>query len=293
MILITGATGFVGRALVRRLSRRYKLRCIIRDTSKILSSDPNVTFLEGSLTDPAFLSRALQGVKIVVHIAAVLDPKDPSLHTVNVLGTRHLLAAARHAKVSHFIFLSTGNVTHGCRDAYTLSKVAAESLVQQFPNHLILREPIIYGPGDERYIGKLIVFLLRYPIIPIPGRGQWTFQPIFIDDLVSYLEESIQRHIVGTYTLAGKDTISYLDLVDLLQQELHQSKPYLFVPLSLLRFAAGFLSLFGISPPLTRTQLSNLTSSRTISLKQQYATFKHRPLSLKQGIKQTLRAKSL
>src|SRR3989344_3950665 len=257
MILITGATGFVGRALVRRLSRRYKLRCIIRDTSKILSSDPNVTFLEGSLTDPAFLSRALQGVKIVVHIAAVLDPKDPSLHTVNVLGTRHLLAAARHAKVSHFIFLSTGNVTHGCRDAYTLSKVAAESLVQQFPNHLILREPII------------------------------------IDDLVSYLEESIQRHIVGTYTLAGKDTISYLDLVDLLHQELHQSKPYLFVPLSLLRFAAGFLSLFGISPPLTRTQLSNLTSSRTHSLKEQYATFKHRPLSLKQGIKQTLQTKSL
>src|SRR3989338_5607860 len=183
MILITGATGFVGRALVSRLSRRYKLRCIVRDTSKILSSDSHVTFLEGSLTDPAFLSKALQGVKIVVHIAAVLDPKDSSLYTVNVTGTQSLLAAARHAKVRHFIFLSTENVAYGCRDAYTLSKVHAESLVQQFPNHLILREPIIYGPGDERYIGKLITLLRSYPIIPIPGKGQWTFQPIFIDDL--------------------------------------------------------------------------------------------------------------
>ncbi len=293
MILITGATGFVGRALVKTLSRRSKVRCIVRDASKILSSHPHVTFLEGSLTDPAFLTHALQGVKVVVHIAAVLDPKDSSLHTVNVVGTQQLLAAARRAKVNHFIFLSTENVTYGCQDAYTVSKRSGESLVRQFPHHLILREPIIYGPGDERYIGKLISVLRRYPLIPIPGRGQWTFQPIYIDDLVAYIIEGMQRRITGTYTLAGKDAITYLDLVDLLQQELHQAKPYLYVPLFFLRYAAGFLSLLGISPPLTSTQLLNLTSSRILSLKEQYATFKHRPLSIKQGIQRTLRAKSL
>ena len=293
MILITGATGFVGRAVVQTLSRRHRLRCIVRDASQSSFSHPGVEVLEGSLTDASFVSLALRDVTVVVHLASVLDPKDPQLHVVNVDGTKNLVTAARRSSVRHFIFLSTENVLYNCDDPYTASKRAAETLVKQFQKHLILREPIIYGPGDYRYIGKLISLLRRWPIVPIPGRGQWTFQPIFIDDLVAYIAEGIQRRITGVYTLAGKDAVSFLTLVSLLQRELHVSKPHIFIPLSLLRFIASCFTLIGLHPPLTSTQLTNLSSSRVISLRQQLSVFQHHPLSLREGIRRTLRAKSL
>lgn len=293
MILLTGATGFVGRAVVRRLSRRYRLRCVVRDASRFSFSHRHVELVEGSLTDSSFVSRALQGATVVVHLAAVLDPDDPGLYAVNVLATKHLLTAARRSSVRHFIFLSTENVLYDCHDAYTESKRAAETIVKGFSRSLILREPIIYGPEDQRYIGKLISLLRRWPVIPVPGRGQWTFQPIFIDDLAAYIEESIRRRITGVHTLVGKDAVSFLALAQLLQRELHASKHYIFLPLSLLRFLAACFSLIGLRPPLTPTQLARFSSSRVLSLREQFSVFRHRPVSLQEGIRRTLKAKSL
>ena len=293
MLLVTGATGFIGNALVSQLLVKHKVRCIVRDKNRLLLKHKNLEVVEGSFVDLSLLEKAMRNVTCVVHVAAIIDSADKSIYTINVVGTKHLVEAAKKAKVKKFIFISSENVYFNHKDTYTRTKQEAEGIVKQFEKHVILREPIVYGLGDKKYVGKLIRLIKHNKIVPIPGSGKYLVQPLHVDDLVVYIQKAIVLPIYGTYMLAGKNSLSYNQLYDLLIRELSLKRIKLHVPLPFLKLVALVLQSLGIKPPLTYAQLCNLARDRNHSIKEVERRFKHTPLTFLEGIRRTIKQEPL
>jgi len=165
-ILVTGATGKVGRRLARRLAATGNdVRALVRDPERARSlGEGPIELATGDLLDVDSLSAAVAGVDAVVHCAAFFRGATPQqAHEVNDLGTRHLATQARDAGVKRFVFTSTGLVygsTGGrlaredddCHpvEAYPVSKRAAERFLLDIDglDVRVLRLPFVYGDGD-------------------------------------------------------------------------------------------------------------------------------------------------
>jgi dihydroflavonol-4-reductase len=150
LILVTGASGFVGWHVARALLERGdRVRALLRPTSKLQELDVETSI--GDLRDPASLSRAVAGCKLVFHVAAdyrLWSRHPEQLYDSNVVGTRNLLTAARNAAVERFVYTSTvgcigvpqngiGDESHGCTleemsGAYKRSKFQAEQVAIEF-----------------------------------------------------------------------------------------------------------------------------------------------------------------
>jgi len=224
LVLITGATGFVGRTLCPYLVERgVRLRALVRPTS-------NHAFLEslgverawGDLRDPPALTQALSGCTAVVHAAAHfrLWGRRRDFFAVNVAGTRNLLAAAQQTGVERFVHISTiavvgrpprrATITEEtpCRpwDAYQESKLEAERLVLSSGLPVIVLRPgAIYGPGSHYAANRLF---FEDPLQGRPlqvHRGRHITFPTFVRDVAQAVHLSLSRGRIGqVYNICGE-----------------------------------------------------------------------------------------
>ena len=172
-ILITGATGLVGSRLLRRLLEAgHDCRAMVRGEKSLPAGAQAV---QGDLFDPASLARALEGVRAIIHLAAVFRTKDEALiWKSNLDGARNLIAAAStHAPEARFILASTSNVYDKGQarpgresdavaptQAYPASKVAAEqALSESGLSWTVVRFPFVYGDGDG-HLDELPAYVL-------------------------------------------------------------------------------------------------------------------------------------
>lgn len=205
-ILVTGGTGFTGKALVRRLLDDGH-RVVALDYKEGLRTDElrewGAEVVIGSVTDREVVERCMPGVEIVHHLAAAfreLDVDDTYYHEVNVGGTRVVLEAALAHGVKKVIYCSTcgvhGNVANppadenapiAAADYYQQTKYEAEPLVVEFNGRglptVILRPAAIYGPGDpERF--QMIFRRVARGSFAMFGSGRTLYHPLYIDNLV-------------------------------------------------------------------------------------------------------------
>ena len=107
MILITGATGFVGRNLLEKLSKR-PIRCLVKDKSSL---GKNIEIVRGNLTDLKSLDEATKNISIVIHLAAIIKSKNKEeFKKINAEGTRNLVNASKKNGVKKFIYISSSDV---------------------------------------------------------------------------------------------------------------------------------------------------------------------------------------
>ncbi len=208
-ILVTGGTGFTGKALVKRLlDMGHHVRALDykegHKTDELRSWGAEVII--GSVTDQELVQTAVQGIDLVQHMAAAfreMNVPDTYYDEVNVGGTANMLAAAWDQGVKKFIYTSTcgvhGNIDDppGGEDApiqpadyYQRTKYQAEPLVNQYHQKgmktTILRPAAIYGPGDpERFY--LIFKRVASGTFPMFGSGKTLYHPLYIDNLVDAL----------------------------------------------------------------------------------------------------------
>lgn len=284
-ILITGANGFVGKNLVNRLRHDFSISCLVRDQN-FKRRDTKV-FYFNNYTDDC-IEETVSQADIVIHCAAMLHGKKAEMFAANVNLTKTLLNLSEKHRIGQFVFLSTENVQQKIPDLYTETKHHAEEEVRKFKNHTILRPTVIYGPGDKKYVTKLINIIKSKPIAPVLGSGKNKFQFLYIDDLINVIKSAIQREVYGTYVIAGPESFTYNEFMSVLMKHLKTRKPIVRFPIFLLKPASYFLDLIFPFPPLTPTQLKNLVIDRDYDISDNVSHFDYKPTSLDAGLSQLI-----
>ncbi|MDZ7826716.1 MAG: NAD-dependent epimerase/dehydratase family protein [Gammaproteobacteria bacterium] len=168
---VTGATGFIGRALCRRLTDlAVPVRALVRRAQAELPE--GITRVRGSLADPAALAELVRDARVVIHCAgAVRGAKRAAFDAVNVDGTAALIEAmSEQAPTARLVLLSSLAAREPQLSDYAASKRAAEALLtSDLPfDHCILRPTAVYGPGDVE-LQPLLAAMAR-GLAPVPGR---------------------------------------------------------------------------------------------------------------------------
>ena len=197
MILVTGATNFVGRAVVRHLTSTGRSVCCLIQPSHFqqeLVTDVSFSTQSAALDDPMALRAALEGVTTVLHLTREEEsPREHSLED-HVEGTRNLVAAARRAGVSRFIYLSRLGATPA--SAYPLFSIKGQAEIAVAESglaHTNLRAAVIYG-SEDIFTTRLVMLAKMIPLIlPIPAAGMVRFQPVWVEDLARCIVETAER----------------------------------------------------------------------------------------------------
>lgn len=182
-IAVTGATGFVGQALLDAAARAgMPLRALTRRPQ---DKREGVAWVAGGLSDRGALTDLVQGASAVIHVAGLTNtPDSRQFEQANVAGTVALLDAAREAGVGRFVFVSSLSAREPCLSAYGASKAHAEQLVAASGlDWSIVRPPAVYGPRDRDMFE--LFRSAKLGVVPLPPRGRTSL--IHVDDLAECL----------------------------------------------------------------------------------------------------------
>jgi uncharacterized protein YbjT (DUF2867 family) len=237
VILLTGATGNLGSALLRRLtSSGARVRCLVRDPRGLGPERVRVQIALGDLSEPASFRNALRGVDTVVHLAAsIRDQQRASIEELNAVATFRLLRAAERSGVERFVFFSALGANLHARTRFFRAKALAEQAVEQSPLATTIFAPsIVYSPRDPWI--RLLERMSLLPVMPVSGSGRALYQPIWADDaaaaVMAQLERANERE---RYDLAGPETLSYDDIARETLRALRRQRRLLHLPLPIVR----------------------------------------------------------
>ncbi len=212
-LFVTGASGFIGRHLLRRLSGKNAPRLVCLSRNLSASPERNAVWVTGSLADPAPWRVALRGASAVVHLAAVTGKGAPEeFRRANVEGTRALLEAARAEGVPRFCLVST--IAAGYPDVhaypYAQSKREAEELVRSsgLP-WSIVRPTIVLGPRSPLW--RSLAGLAKLPLVPAFGGGRARIQPIHAVDVAEGLAALLEDPSLdgALHELGGPEVLTF------------------------------------------------------------------------------------
>ncbi len=233
-ILITGASGFIGRHLVARLAADHELYALVRRSP--LQPHPNVHYCLQDLVAPLDYAALPKQLDAIIHQAAVIDTDDSDDATpflINVVATWRLLAYARAAEVRTFLHASTGGI-YGCghqpfresdppnpMDLYSLTKAQAELAVQSAPGdfqRLILRYFYPYGIGTPNPIPSYVQRAIRGELIQVIEGDGPRFNPLHIDDAITATLLALRLTGNHTINIAGSEVTTFTEIAQIAAQ---------------------------------------------------------------------------
>lgn len=249
MILLSGATGTVGRALLPQLlDAGHEVRALVRDPRRLGPHRVEVQLALTDLGDPHGLRHALRGADTVIHLASAIRDQPPhSLEEVNGLGTLRLLHAAERAGTERFVFFSALGATPFQRTRFFRSKALAERAVRESPLPTTIFAPSLIYDRDDPWV-TLLRRLALLPVLPVSGSGQARYQPIWAQDVARCILAALEQNGHSRYELAGPEVLTYEVITRVVAASAGRHRPVVHVPLPLVRSGLLWLRrLFGES----------------------------------------------
>jgi uncharacterized protein YbjT (DUF2867 family) len=235
VVLLTGATGLIGRALLPRLLASGRpVRCLVRDPRRLGAERVRVQIALGDLADPPSFRNALRGVDTVLHLAAAIrDQRAGSIEELNGVATWRMVQAARRAGVEHFVFFSAQGVSAHSRARFMRAKALAEDAVADAGvPHTILAPSIVYAPSDAFL--TLLERMSLLPVVAVSGSGRALFQPIWAEDVAGCVMAALELPAAGVrYELSGPETLSHEDIIEICLRAAGRPRPRVHVPLAI------------------------------------------------------------
>lgn len=290
VVLVTGATGFLGRRVVHELlEHNYEIRCLVHSPGRERIFPPrSVDVQYGSVTDPDSLTSAFQGVEQVVHLVAVIrQQKGATFSRINHQGTANVEEAAKQAGgVRHFVHLSAIGAANNRRYPYLYSKWQGEQeVINSGLPYTILRSSLMFGEGDE-FINALAALVKAFPLVPVVGLGRNRLQPIAAEDVARCVALTLARNDLSgrTIEIGGPEQLSYNQIVDLVARTMGKRRLKIHIPVFLMRLNVALMELVLPRPPITTEELRMLQIRNVAEVGTVEETFDFMPRPLEGNI---------
>ena len=289
MILVTGASGFVGRNVVKALRTRGKeVRCFIRTPSRErVVADYRVEMAYGDILSPSTLKEAMIGVDTVIHLVAIIrEKKNENFDLINRRGTELVIQAAKEEGVRHFVHMSAIGAQDNPAYPYLYSKWQGErAVINSGLTYTIFRPSIQFGEGDE-FINTLAGVIKAFPLVPVVGSGTVRLQPISVEEVGAMISLVVDDpHFGGRIIeIGGPEHLTYNEILDIVVRTLKVRRLRAHLPVPLMKGVTRIMETVLSNPPATTSQLELLALDNITDIDSVEKTFKFKPRSLEANI---------
>ena len=315
-VLVTGATGFLGKYVVEELVEHgYQVRAFGRNRAIGQSLvNASVTFIQGDLTNQEDLTKACQEMDMVVHAGALSTVWGPweDFYQTNVLGTKYVLEACREAKIERLVYVSSPSIYAAPRDQldikesdapqenrlnnYIRSKLASEKLFKDYPDvsSVILRPRGLFGIGDTSILPRVLNLSQKIGI-PLIGDGRQLMDMTCVENVALAIRLALETPQAAgeVYNITNGEPRAFRNLIEETLRGLGYPIRYRKIPAplvsaisSILEFIYKNLKLKG-EPALTRYTYYLLRYSQTLDISKAERDLGYRPkITISEGIEQ-------
>jgi len=279
MILLTGATGFLGEFVLEELVHRgHKVTCFVRKTSNLDKIKRlNVKFVYGELDNYKSICEALKGKEALVNIASLGFGHAPNI--VN---------ACEEMGVKRSIFVSTTGIFTKLNPDSKGIRLEAEKLIKESNlDYTIIRPTMIYGTHKDRNMWRLVKYLKRIPILPILGSGTYLQQPVYVKDLAKVIVNAYEKNISikKVYNVSGANALTYNEVVDITGRAMGKRVIKIHIPMNLSYNLLKIYEMVSKKPKLKAEQVLRLNENKDFSYEEAKKDLGYNPLSFEEGIK--------
>ena len=276
-VFLTGATGFVGRSMLKRLmAEGHAVRALLRglpgQKARVVQGfhhEGDFAYVPGDVVSGAGLEQGMQGCDAVVHLVGIIAEKGSNTFAaVHHIGTRNVVEAARRAGIRRFVHMSALGVRADGVAEYQRSKWRGEEEVRRSGiSYCILRPSLIFGPGDG-FVTQMMDMMKQAPLFrPVPGDGSPKFRPIFVDDVTFCFARALTEEAATNQTidLGGADELTLNDVLKEIARCAGIKKKAVHIPMPLM-FAGAALARLLPNAPVTPDQLRMLQEGSTCDI---------------------------
>lgn len=285
-VLITGATGFTGSFIVKEFqvfSEIYSVHILARSKEKVVSLGLDkypIIVHYGCFEDGESFQNACKQIDIFVNAASLGFGHAPAI--INIL---------KKTGIKRAIFISTTGIFTNLNSSSKRIRLEAESLIENSKfDYTIVRPTMIFGTQQDRNICRLIRYIKKWPIIPVAGPGTYLMQPVYVSDLAKAIVTIAgqQSTINKTYTISGKDVVSYNQLICLIAGILNKNIFIIHFPLQVLTIIFSMYEKLVKNPKIKVEQLLRLNENKIFSYCEAESDFGYKPTPIKQVIFQEI-----
>ena len=286
VVLVTGATGFLGRNVVQQLlNHHYTVRCLVHTPGgERVFRNRAVDVYYGNVLDPDALALACQGVESIISLVAIIrQTRRATFDQINRQGVENMVIAAREAGgVKHLVHLSAIGATGNTDYPYLRSKWQGEQeIVSSGIPYTLFRPSVLFGDGDE-FLNVLAGMVKALPVMPVVGLGRNRFQPIAVEDVARCLVLTLSRDDLKGHVLeiGGPQQLSYNEIVSHVVRAMGKRRMRFHIPISLMRLNVMIMEVLLPRPPITSEQLRMLPNRNVGELGLIEQTFGFTPRAL-------------
>ena len=273
-IVITGGAGLVGQNLGIRLRQAGFHRIAVLDKHahnlKVLGRlQPELDCHLVDLAVPGDWQQLLGQADVVVMLHAQIGSlRAEEFQRNNVLATERVLEAMSGPRRPYLLHVSSSVIESIADDAYTSTKLQQETLVRDSSfDWCILRPTLLFGWFDRKHLGWLSRFMKISPLFPIPGRGRYIRQPLYVGDLCQIILSCVRQRITAqVFDISGLEKLAYVDIIRAIRRAVGSRTLLLPLPYPVFHGLLEIYGWFDRDPPFTRDHLRALVTDEQFAV---------------------------